>query len=291
MHKDSICNVALIQLTSDDDIAINIETISRYIREAASKGASFMALPENAFYMKREAHHKDEKAEPGNKAPKCSTTEHPGVLAMQELAAELGVWILIGSIAPVESDTQKLPYNRSVLMNDEGDIVSQYDKIHLFDVELANGEGYAESARVQAGNQAVIAHTPWGVLGMSICYDVRFPVLYRDLALAGAEILSVPAAFLATTGEAHWHTLLKARAIETGCFVIAPAQCGEHPGGRKSYGHSLIASPWGEVIADGGNTPGVVLATLNMGEVAQTRARIPVLKNIREYSLPPRSDR
>jgi predicted amidohydrolase len=248
-------------------------------------GTKDIALPENAFYMRREAHHKDDKAHTGQLAPKVNTSSHPGVIAMQVLAAELGVWILIGSIAPIESPEQSLPYNRSVLINADGDIAASYDKIHLFDVELANGESYNESTRVMPGNQAVLAYTPWGVCGLSVCYDLRFPTLYRDLALNGAQMLMVPAAFLDTTGKVHWHTLLKARAIETGCFVIAPAQCGEHPGGRKSYGHSLVVSPWGEVIADGGNTPGVVLATLNMADVAQARSRIPSLQHIKPYQL------
>ncbi len=285
MHTSSICNIALIQLTSSDRVDDNIQHASNLIREAASKGASFITLPENAFYMRREAHHRDEKAAPGQPTPRANTASHPGVLAMQVLAAELGVWILIGSIAPIESPEQVLPYNRSVLINADGDITATYDKIHLFDVELANGESYHESARVTPGSQAVLAHTPWGVCGMSVCYDLRFPILYRDMALNGAQMLLVPAAFLDTTGKAHWHTLLKARAIETGCFVIAPAQCGEHPGGRKSYGHSMVVSPWGEVIADGGNTPGVVLASLNMADVAQARSRIPSLKHIRPYQF------
>lgn len=283
MNKNSICNLALIQLTSGDDIARNIEDISGYARKAAAKGASFIALPENAFYMRREAHHKDDTADAGHKAPKHATAAHPGVIAMQTLAEELGVWILIGSIAPVESETQKLPYNRSVLINASGDIANIYDKLHLFDVDLAGGESYLESARVMPGEKLALADTPWGVCGLSICYDLRFAGLYRALAEAGANMLAVPSAFTVPTGKAHWHVLLRARAIETGCFVIAPAQCGEHPGGRKSYGHSLVVNPWGEVIADGGDTTGVVFAKLNMSEVEQARSRIPALKHGREY--------
>lgn len=284
MPYDTLCSVALIQLTSGDDIRQNIRVISQYVREAAGKGAAFIALPENAFYMRREAQHKDE-TDAAGKAPKYSTEMHPGVTTMRSLAAELGVWILIGSIAPMESDDQKLPYNRSILINAAGDIVSRYDKIHLFDVELGDGQTYLESKRVMPGEKAVLAPTPWGVLGFSICYDLRFAHLYRTLAESGADILSVPAAFTVPTGKAHWHVLLRARAIETGCFVIAPAQCGEHPGGRKTFGHSLVVNPWGEVLADGGDTPRVVLATLHMEEVHQARERIPVLKYRRNYSV------
>jgi predicted amidohydrolase len=284
MHTYSNCNVALIQLTSGDDITNNINTANNLIREAAHMGASFVALPENAFYMRREAHHRDDTTEKLS-LPRYSTANHPAVLAMQELAAELHLWVLIGSIATIESTAQKLPFNRSVLINADGDITATYDKIHLFDVEIANGESYHESTRVMAGDKAVLAHTPWGVCGLSICYDLRFPILYRDLAMNGAIMLTVPAAFLETTGKVHWHTLLKARAIETGCFVLAPAQCGGHPGGRKSYGHSLIINPWGEILAEGGNTPSVILATLNMEDVAQARARIPTLKHAKNYTL------
>lgn len=285
MHTSSICHIALIQLTSGGDLPHNIAVISGYVREATRHGATFLTLPENAFYMRREAHHQDNSADPAQKPPRFSMAKHPGVIAMQALAAELGVWILIGSIAVAESPEQALPYNRSVLINAEGSIAAHYDKLHLFDVELPGGENYRESARVASGDKAVIADTPWGVCGLSICYDLRFAGLYRALAEAGAEILTIPAAFTVPTGKAHWHALLRARAIETGCFVIAPAQCGEHPGGRKSYGHSLVVNPWGEVLADGGDTPGVVYAALNMDEVMKARKKIPVLSHGRSYPI------
>ena len=178
-------------------------------------------------------------------------------------------------------------YNRSLLIDDKGALVAHYDKIHLFDVQLAGGETYAESDRILPGAQAVLAPTPWGALGMTVCYDVRFPALYRVLAKAGAALISVPAAFTYTTGRAHWHVLLRARAIETGCFIIAPAQCGLHPGNRRTYGHSLIVAPWGEILAEASETEtGIIHATLEMNKVADARGMVPSLRHDRDFKIP-----
>lgn len=258
-------------MTSGDDVAANVAAATGLIAEAVSMGARFIALPENAFYMRREG---------TVKHPDVPMREHPGVQAMQELAAQHGVWILIGSIRAL--DTGDKPFNRSVLVGPGGDILTIYDKIHLFDVTLPDGKRYEESAQALAGAQPVHIATELAHLGLSICYDLRFPNLYRALALAGAEVLTVPSAFTRPTGEAHWHSLLKARAIENGCYVIAPAQCGTHPGGRETYGHSMIIGPWGEVLAEAdGDTPGVMTALIDTARVAAVRAQIPVLQHHR----------
>jgi predicted amidohydrolase len=190
-------------------------------------------------------------------------------------AREFGIWLHIGSLA-VKLGGGALA-NRSFLLAPDGGIRARYDKIHMFDVNLANGESFRESERFQAGDVAVTAGLPWGRLGLTICYDLRFPHLYRDLAKAGADFLAVPSAFTQQTGEAHWHVLLRARAIETGSFILAAAQAGRHDGGRLTYGHSLVVSPWGEVLAEGGAEPGIVIAEIEPAAVASARTRIPAL--------------
>jgi len=202
----------------------------------------------------------------------------------RELARESGLWLHCGSLA-VLLDNGRVA-NRTLLLDPRGEVVARYDKIHMFDVDLGNGEAYRESATFEAGAEAVVACTPWGGLGLSICYDLRFPHLYRSLAKAGADFLAVPAAFTRTTGRAHWHVLLRARAIETGCFVFAPAQCGEHVGGRQTYGHALIVSPWGAIIADGGENPGFIIAEIDPAEVDEARRKIPSLGHDRSYTDP-----
>jgi predicted amidohydrolase len=200
--------------------------------------------------------------------------DHPGLASAQAIARECGVWFLVGSIhVKVEAERNA---NRSYLVAPDGGIVASYDKIHMFDVQLAGGETYRESSTFRPGEQAVIAETPWGKLGMTICYDLRFPYLYRALAHGGAEMLSIPSSFTVPTGRAHWHTLMRARAIETGCYVFAPAQVGSHAGNRKTYGHSVVVAPWGEVIADAGDTgPGFVTAQIDMAKVAEARQAVP----------------
>ena len=263
---------AAIQMTSGDDIAENITALAPLLEQAVTQGATFVATPENTFYMRRE----------GTAAMQdLPMAQHPGVAFAKAAAKQHGIWLLIGSIRAKEAGMEK-PFNRSILFSPEGDIAASYDKIHLFDVTLEGGHSYRESAQAEAGGDAVIAVMGDIQLGMSICYDVRFPNLYRALALQGAEILSVPAAFTRPTGEAHWHTLLKARAIENACYVIAPAQCGVHPGGRETYGHSLIIDPWGKVVAEAtSDVPQVILAEIDPKRVQAVRSQIPVLTHHR----------
>lgn len=271
MYKIS---AACIQLNSSDNMADNIQVVQRFVAEAAGQGASLIILPENTFLMEAPA------------APRMlyAESDYPGVQASAALAATHRSWLLIGSIA-IKTDDSGKTVNRSLLFAPDGTIRARYDKIHLFDVTLPNGETYAESARMLPGEQAVLASLPQCSLGLTICYDLRFPHLYRQLALAGASILTVPAAFTSVTGEAHWHTLLRARAIENGCYVLAPAQTGTHPGNRKTYGHSLIIDPWGKVLADAGEEPGIITATLDLGMVAEIRAKLPSLQHGRDFSL------
>ena len=201
------------------------------------------------------------------------------------LAQQLGVTLLIGSLAVALQDDDRFA-NRSFLIGPDGAILGRYDKIHMFDVNVGDGQSYRESKAYRAGRSAVLAEAPFGNVGMTICYDVRFPHLYRRLGQAGAEMITIPAAFTRVTGEAHWHVLVRARAIETGCFVLAPAQGGRHEDGRETFGHSLIISPWGEVLAEAdGDVPGYIIADLDLGHVKEARARIPALHNDQDYSL------
>lgn len=273
---EKMVKTACIQLNAGPVIEDNLQAAQALIREAAAQGAQFIATPENTCHMRSPQSEKLKTAKPED--------THPGIPFFSELARELGVWLLAGSIS-IRLDDNRIA-NRSFLFSDSGQIAARYDKIHLFDVDLPTGESHRESALVRPGEKAVVAPLPWGKLGLSICYDLRFAYLYRDLAKAGASIISVPAAFTVPTGQAHWHTLLRARAIETGAFVIAPAQCGEHEGGRRTYGHSLIISPWGEILAEGGEEPGIVMADLDLELVAKARAAIPALKHDREYDQP-----
>jgi predicted amidohydrolase len=204
--------------------------------------------------------------------------------SFRTLAEETSTWILAGSLVIKKPDDDRLA-NRSFLIRPDGGIAAQYDKIHMFDVELSNGESHKESRAYAPGNAAQLAETTWGTFGLSVCYDVRFAHLYQQLALNGARVLTVPAAFTATTGKAHWHVLLRARAIENGAFVIAPAQCGQHSEKRRTYGHSLIVDPWGEVLADGGEEPGFVTAKIDLDEVQKRRRQVPNLSNIVDFTL------
>ncbi len=260
--------LAAIQMTSGDDMAANIAALGPLIAEAKALGAELIATPENTFYMRRE----------GTAAMADVAMEnHAGVAYAKTAAKQHGVWLLIGSIRALEDQNDK-PFNRSILLSPMGEIVAAYDKIHLFDVTLPNGQNYRESSQAMAGTGAVAVMAGAAKLGMSICYDVRFPALYQELSRQGATLLAVPAAFTRPTGAAHWHTLLKARAIENACYVIAPAQCGTHPGGRETYGHSLIIDPWGEVIAEAsGDAPQVIMAEFDGEKMAAVRAQIPVL--------------
>jgi deaminated glutathione amidase len=264
--------IALIQLTSNDDPERNITHVRALVADAAGRGAELVATPENTFLMEA----------PGTERTFYTQENHPGVKAAAEMAKLHKLWLLVGSVAVKVDDSGKT-MNRSLLINPEGNIAAHYDKIHLFDVEVGDGQSYRESAKFLPGAHAVMVATPWAKLGMTICYDLRFPHLYRELAKLGAEILAVPSAFTQVTGEAHWHVLLRSRAIENGCYVIAPAQCGTHPGNRKTFGHSLIVDPWGEVVVDGGTKEGVVMAEIDLDKVKQVQAKIPSLKHDREF--------
>jgi predicted amidohydrolase len=269
--------VACVQLTSTTKIEENVAISSALIREAQAKGAQLITMPEVVNLCQR----RSELA----LATVRFEDEEPALAAYRTLAGELKVWLLVGSLAIKLPGESRLA-NRSYLIDSAGAVVATYDKIHMFDVNLANGETFRESRTYRPGDRAVVAATPWGTLGMTVCYDVRFPYLYRSVAHAGARLIAVPSAFTRRTGEAHWHILLRARAIETGCFVVAPAQCGDHEDGRKSYGHSLIVGPWGEVIADGGEAPGVVVAEIDFAEVDKARSMIPSLTHDRSYPAP-----
>jgi predicted amidohydrolase len=273
---DAAVKFACVQMTAGPEVGPNLDAAAALIREAAAGGAKFIFTPENTSII-----------EPNREqalAKSFTEDEHPGLPYFSKLAKQLGVWLLIGSM-PIRVEAERLA-NRSFLIDDQGRIIARYDKIHLFDVDLPNGEVYRESERIRPGSQAVLAPTPWGTLGMTVCYDLRFPQLYRDLAHAGASIISIPAAFTVPTGEAHWHVLLRARAIETGAFVFAPAQCGTHAGGRRTYGHSLIVAPWGEILAEAGETPGTIATVIDFSQVAAARNMIPSLRHDRDYARP-----
>ncbi len=257
---------ACVQLNTGDDLAANIEAVRLYTKKAVVAGASLVALPENAFYMGKQSMLPPEDL-------RVPMEQHPGVIACQELARGSGADILIGSVAVPAPDGRY--YNRSIYIDQEGRIAAYYDKIHLFDATLTGGESYSESKRIAPGGKAVIADTRLCKLGMTICYDLRFPGLYRALAQGGAEVISIPAAFTGTTGRAHWHALVFARAIEAFAFVLAPGQTGTHPSGRRTFGHSLIVSPWGDVLAEAGDTPGVISAEIDLARVVECRAAIP----------------
>ena len=253
-----------------------IEEARRLAGDAVAAGAELVCLPEYCGGLKSEG---------GLFAPPTAPeARHPVLDALRGFASDAGVWMLIGSIA-VDGPGDRL-INRGYVVDGRGDIRARYDKIFLFDVDLSPTQRYRESAVVAPGERAVLVDTPWGRLGLTICYDLRFPQLYRSLAQAGAEILAVPAAFTKVTGEAHWHVLNRARAIENGAVVVAPCAVGEVPGGGAAYGHSLIVSPWGEVLADGGDGVGYVVATVDVESVASARGRIPSLEHDRRFSVP-----
>ena len=268
--------VACVQVTSGADVDANIQAACALIRAARDAGADFITLPEVVGLLggRRRIMLENAVAEPHDRA----------LRAFRELARETGAWLLVGSLA-IKLGPSRLA-NRSFLVDDAGEVVARYDKIHMFDVDLPDGETHRESALYKPGGRAVVAATPWGRLGMSVCYDLRFPYLYRDLAQAGAVMLSVPSAFTEVTGRAHWQVLLRARAIETACFVIAPAQCGRHTPDRETHGHSLIVDPWGEVLADGGAAPGFVVAEIDPARVDKARRMVPALRHDRGYQPP-----
>ena len=262
---------ACIQMTSTENIQDNIAWVDGKIREAAKQGASLIVTPENTCHILTPSLGKLKTA--------FSENQHPAIPGFKSLASELGVWILVGSLSIRLSDTKLA--NRSYLFSPEGKVAAQYDKIHLFDVILPGGEIHQESSLIEPGFTPVGAETPLGNIGLSICYDVRFGQLYRILAKKGAQILAIPSAFTVPTGQAHWEVLLRARAIETGSFVLAAAQTGEHHGGRKTYGHSMIISPWGDIIAEAGTEPGIIYGDIDLSAVDRARTAIPALQHDR----------
>lgn len=253
-----------------------IEAACRLAGDAVVAGAELVCLPEYCGGLKTDRG--------VLRPPAASEASHPVLAALREFTRNAGVWTLIGSVA-VEGFDDRL-INRGFLVDDQGEIRARYDKIHMFDVDLSENEKYRESDVVSPGDLAVVAETPWGCLGMTTCYDLRFPHLYRSLAQAGAEMLAVPAAFTKTSGRAHWHVLNRARAIENGTVVVAPCATGSVPGGGEVFGHSLIISPWGEVLADGGEEVGVIVATMDLESVASARRRVPSLRHDRPFNLP-----
>lgn len=271
-------NAALVQLNSSDDPAANLPRTEALIRDAAAGGAELILTPEVTNIVSASRAVQD---------ARLALEQDDATLArLRAVAAERGVWLSLGSLALKSDDPDGRFVNRQFLIGPDGGIRARYDKIHMFDVQLSEDEVYRESAHVSPGAEAVIEDTPWGRIGHTICYDLRFPCLYRDLAKAGAEILTVPAAFTKRTGEAHWHVLIRARAIENGAFVVAAAACGAVPGGGETYGHSLIVDPWGAVLAEGGEAPGVALARIDLDAVAAVRAQIPSLSHDRDYRRP-----
>ncbi len=267
--------VACVQMTSGTDIVENLDAAAELIRAAAKAGAAFIMTPENTCHIRNPAQEKIKTTK--------SMDEHIGIPFFSALAKELGVTLLIGSMAVKQGD--KL-MNRSFVFGSDGALKTIYDKIHLFDVQLANGEIYRESDAFGAGDKAITATLNDDfTLGLSICYDIRFPHLYRDLAKVGANIMCVPAAFTVPTGRAHWETLLRARAIETGSYVLACGQVGEHENGRMTYGHSMIISPWGEVIEYKSEEPGIIVADLKKSEIEKARSAIPALTHDRDYKI------
>ena len=274
--------VGLLQTTSSDEPRENAAALVRAVARAAGDGAELVMTPEVSNCVSADRAHQ--------RAVLRGEDEDTVLSALREAAAEHGVWVLLGSIAVATDDPDGRFANRSVLIDAAGDVVARYDKIHMFDVAVSETETYRESAGFRPGNRAVLADTPWGGLGMTICYDIRFPHLYRQLARAGAAFLSVPAAFSPVTGAAHWDVLLRARAIETGCFVLAPAQTGAHPARagrpRRTWGHSMVVDPWGEVLLDAGDAPGIHVVDIEPGAVDRARARIPSVSADRDWIEP-----
>lgn len=268
--------VACLQMQTGNDLAANLDAVRAMAREAAGGGAKWVLTPEYVLMMDGSGRVMRERALEPDAAP--------ALPELQQLARELSVWLLAGSLT-VRTDDGRIA-NRSYLIAADGTVTASYDKIHMFDATLPSGLVIKESSTYRSGGRAVIADTPWGKAGLTVCYDLRFPGLYRSLAQAGAMYLTIPSSFQRQTGKVHWHTLIKARAIENACFVLAPAMCGEHPGNRSTYGHTLIVDPWGEVLADGGEAPGIVYADLDPAAVAKVRGMIPSLEHDRAYERP-----
>jgi predicted amidohydrolase len=266
---------ALVQLRSGREIAPNMVTALDLIRRAVAEGARYIQTPENTPLMELDSSRLFER---------IRSERDTAVLGeFADIARDLRIWLHVGSLAVKVNDSKAA--NRAFIFAPDGSVAARYDKIHMFDVDLPSGETYRESKNYEPGGTAVNIRLPWGVLGITTCYDLRFPEQYKALAKAGANFLTVPAAFTKVTGEAHWHVLLRARAIETGCFVLAAAQGGLHENGRSTYGHSLIISPWGEILAEAGDEPCVIAAEIDPAEVAAARQRIPALNHVRPFEV------
>jgi deaminated glutathione amidase len=281
--------VGLVQLTVGDDPAANLPQTLDLVRQAAAGGARLVLTPEATNLLSPDRDHQRRVLRPEG--------EDATLAALRAEAEALGIWLLVGSLALATDDPDGRFANRSLLIDPQGRVAARYDKMHMFDVTISETESFRESAAYRPGDRAVLAEVDGIPLGLTICYDLRFPQLYRRLAQAGAHILTVPSAFHPTTGQAHWEVLLRARAIETGCFVLAPAQCGTHPApaspgkpARRSHGHSLAVAPWGEVLADAGSHPGMTLVSLDLGAVERARSRIPSLTHDRPFSGPDPDD-
>jgi predicted amidohydrolase len=273
--KSATFKVGLVQMRSGLDPQANLASLMTAIDEAKRGGADYVQTPEmtNILALKREDLFANIVAE-----------EHDPTLAtLRELAQKLSIYIHIGSLA-IKATPEKAA-NRAFVIDRNGDIAARYDKIHMFDVDLTGGESYRESNNYRPGDLAVVADLPWGRLGVTICYDLRFPALYRALAEAGASFLAIPAAFTKQTGEAHWHVLMRARAIENGCYVIAAAQGGQHENGRSTFGHSIVVDPWGKIVAEGGIEPGVIMAEIDPAAVVAARSKVPSLNHGRRFEL------
>ncbi|MEC9367433.1 MAG: carbon-nitrogen hydrolase family protein [Pseudomonadota bacterium] len=277
---NSRVRVGLVQMRCGREIAPNIEAAVEGIRDAVTSGAELVVTPENTNILELST------------SRLFATVSHeagnPALERLAGLARELGIWLHVGSLAVKLSDDKVA--NRAFMIGPDGGVIATYDKIHMFDVDLPGGESYRESKNYRPGRQAVIAELPWGRYGMTTCYDLRFAALYRTLAQAGASIIAVPSAFTRITGRAHWHVLLRARAIETGCYIVAAAQGGDHEVGRATFGHSMVVSPWGEIIAEAGEDPCVILTDIDLSQVAEARQRIPSLRHDRAFSPPSGGD-
>jgi predicted amidohydrolase len=275
MSAPTTFTAGLVQMRSGLSPQANLDAALRLIGEAKSAGADYVLTPEmtNILEVKRERLF----------AAITPEENDVGLAAFRELARKLDIFLHVGSLAIKLSGERAA--NRSFLIDRKGEIVARYDKIHMFDVDLAGGESYRESRNYRPGDIAVAADLPWGCLGLTVCYDLRFPALYRALAEAGCSFLAIPSAFTQQTGEAHWHVLNRARAIENGAFVLAAAQGGKHENGRETYGHSLVVDPWGRVIAEGGTEPGVVMAVIDPAAVSAARAKVPSLQHGRRFEL------
>lgn len=267
---------ACVQINSGNDMDANLRAAEAGIRSAAADGSQLIMLPEYAALLDGSGRVMRENSHP--------EAQHPALARFRALALETSTWLLVGSLT-VKVDDERM-INRSYLLSAAGAVAAHYDKIHMFDVTLPSGKVIRESSAYRPGDRAVVAATPWGPLGMTICYDLRFPQLYRALAQAGALFLAVPSSFQRETGTAHWHSLLQARAIENLGYVFAPAMCGDHPGGRMTYGHSLIVDPWGKIIGELGTEPGVVIADIHVEEVLRVRGMLPSLEHDKDFAAP-----